>query len=328
MGSTQDEQWARQLAFVAEAAQLWEPGRGDIGYLARIFAQTSLPYRDPGAVPAWGRRNGDISLTVQPGTYVDKNGEIQSVGYPYGTIPRLMLAWISTEIKTQTSKTPVLQLGDSLADFLRQLGLQSTGGANGTIGRLRKQLERLFLASLVIRYDGDERRQAGARVGVATSYDLWWSNRDPALANQPALLPSYVQLSDEFYQEVLDRPVPLSIPALRKIKDSALALDIYTWLTYRMCWVKRRTEVPWSALRMQFGSSFADTRQGRFRFQEKFRDQLAQVLTVYPQASVEVERGGLVLRPSRTHVAPNGRWQDKALTQGADGRWTVERSTG
>jgi hypothetical protein len=25
----------------------------DVGYLARIFTQTALPYRDPGPLPAW-----------------------------------------------------------------------------------------------------------------------------------------------------------------------------------------------------------------------------------------------------------------------------------
>lgn len=324
MSSTSDGQWERHLSFIAEASELWDPSRGEIGYLARVFTQTSLPYKDPGDVSVWGRRNGSLSLTVQPGTYIDDKGVPRSVGYPYGTIPRLVLAWLSTEVKCQKEpRTPVIQLGESLADFLRQLGLASTGGKNGTIGRLRKQLERLFLSSLVIRYDGDEQRQAGARVGVATTYDLWWSSRDPRNPGQPALLPSFVQLSDEFYREVLDRPVPLSIPALRLLKDSALALDIYTWLTYRMCWLRGRTQVPWPALRMQFGSAFADTKQGRYSFQRKFEQQLVKVLMVYPQANVEVERGGLVLKQSRTHVAPNGRWQDKQLTQGPDGRWSM-----
>jgi hypothetical protein len=77
---------------------LWETEEDtdqDIGYLARLFTQTSLPYRDPGDVPAWGRRNGDLVLTVQPGMTED-NGVFKSIGYPYGTVPRLLLTWLST----------------------------------------------------------------------------------------------------------------------------------------------------------------------------------------------------------------------------------------
>jgi hypothetical protein len=40
-------------------------------------------------------------------------------------------------------------------------------------------MERLFLATLVVRYDGHPDRDIGARIGVATQYDLWWNARDP-----------------------------------------------------------------------------------------------------------------------------------------------------
>ncbi|WP_157873714.1 hypothetical protein [Kineococcus radiotolerans] len=54
------------LAWLDEAAQLWDQAHADIGYLARVFAQTSLPYRDPGDLPVWQRRNGGLTLTLQP----------------------------------------------------------------------------------------------------------------------------------------------------------------------------------------------------------------------------------------------------------------------
>ena len=56
------------LDVVRAAAELWDQDEQDVGYLARLFTQTSLPYKDPGDVPAWGRRNGALSLTVQPGS--------------------------------------------------------------------------------------------------------------------------------------------------------------------------------------------------------------------------------------------------------------------
>jgi hypothetical protein len=299
-GASGDEAWEKQLLFVSEAAELWDPSSADLGYLARVFAQTSLPYKDPGDIPAWQRHNGRLTLSVQPGPPERlRDGTFRPRGYPYGTMPRLLLTWLSTE--AVRTKRRELVLGESLADFLRQLGLASTGGKNGTIGRLRMHAERLFLATLFVTYDGDPDRQAGARMGVANSYDLWWSNQNP---NHPEMLPSHVRLSDEFFQEVTERPVPLSIPALQLLKGSPLRLDIYAWLTYRMSYLRRRSEVPWSALRFQFGSQIADTRQAKFRFQVEFQRHLAKVLAVYPQANVDFSPHGLVLLPSRTHVLP------------------------
>lgn len=289
------------LALLRAAAGLWDAeddADQDIGYLARLFTQTSLPYRDPGDVPAWGRRNGDLVLTVQPGL-TEVNGEFKPIGYPYGTVPRLLLTWLSTE--AVRTKSPELVLGASLSDFMRQLGLTPTGGKTGTITRLAKQMERLFQASLSVRWEGDPNRRTGARLNVASTYDLWWAEREPA---QASVLPSTVRLSGEFFDEVTKHPVPLDLGALRALRGSALRLDIYAWLTYRMSYLRRRTEVPWDKLRAQFGSQLADTKQGRAQFRRDFEKNLREVVLVYRAANVEISPGGLVLLPSRTHVAP------------------------
>lgn len=287
------------LALLRAAAELWDDEDADVGYLARLFTQTSLPYRDPGDVPAWGRRNGDLVLTVQPGMTIDDEGTPRSIGYPFGTVPRLLLTWLSTE--AVRTKSDELVLGETLSDFMRQLGLTPTGGRNGTITRLAKQMERLFQASLSVRWEGQANRLTGARLNVASAYDLWWTNREP---DRPSLLPSTVRLSGEFFREVTEHPVPLNLDALRALRGSALRLDIYAWLTYRMSYLRRRTEVPWESLRGQFGSQLADTKQGRSQFRRDFEKNLREVVLVYRAANVEASPSGLVLLPSRTHVPP------------------------
>ena len=135
---------------------------------------------------------------------------------------------------------------------------------------------------------------------MASSYDLWWSDPDP---NDPKLLlPSMVRLSPDFYSEVIQHPVPLNLNALRALRGSALRIDQYQWLTYRMSWLKRRTEIPWESLRTQFGSNLADTRYGRSRFRQEFERNLQQVLLVYRDCRVETNAKGIVLYPSPTHV--------------------------
>lgn len=290
------------LELVRAAAELWEADEQEVGYLARLFTQTSLPYRDPGDVPVWARRNGNLLLTVQPGMTVTRQGVSQSIGYPYGTVPRLLLSWLSTEAVRTGSRE--LVLGDSLTDFMKALGMTPTGGKKGTITRLRRQMERLFQARLTVRNDGDD-RQLGANLSVASGYELWWSPNPDA---QMALMPftSTVRLSHEFFDEVTGHPVPLDLGALSALRGSALRLDIYAWLTYRMSYLKRPTTIPWEGLRAQFGSNLADTKQGRNQFKRDFGKNLREVLVVYRDAQVDATDTGLVLQPSLTHVRLKG----------------------
>ena len=49
---------------------------------------------------------------------------------PFGNLPRLILAWVSTEaVRTQSRE---LILGSSLSEFMGKLGMDSIGGARGS----------------------------------------------------------------------------------------------------------------------------------------------------------------------------------------------------
>jgi hypothetical protein len=61
-------------------------------------------------------------------------------------------------------------------------------------------------------------------------------------------------LSERFFNEITEKPVAIELRALKALKHSPMALDLYLWLTYRMSYVKNRTPIPWSALQLQFGS--------------------------------------------------------------------------
>jgi hypothetical protein len=301
-----DERGSKELLDLAVAVeQQTAQEAGSLAYMARLFAQTSLPYRDPGDVPAWGRSNGGLSLAIQPGGYFDeRTNEWHSVGFPYGSLPRLILAWMSTEAVRTQSRT--LFLGDSLSGFMRELGLSPTGGREGSIGRLRNQMERLFLARIVCRFENSERGAAGgATFGVADGYWLWW---DPKEKNpqQEQLLPSTISLSEAFFEQVTTRPVPVDMRVLKGLKRSPLRLDIYTWLTHRLSYLRQPTHISWAQLRAQFGANFADTRFGYARFRQDFKKQLGEVLIVYRDANVQTSQEGLVLLPSRPHVSPKG----------------------
>lgn len=78
--------------------------------MARQLIQATLPHKNPGPVPLWKRTNGNLTLTIQPGIDVQRG---QSYGYPYGTVPRLLLFWMTTEaVKTKSRR---LELGHTLS---------------------------------------------------------------------------------------------------------------------------------------------------------------------------------------------------------------------
>ena len=132
---------------------------------------------------------------------------------------------------------------------------------------------------------------------VASSVDLWW---DPFLGSGDR---SQIVLTEEFYRVITDRPVPVDMRAIKALKGSALALDIYSWLTYRLSYLKQSTIIPWELLQMQFGSEYAATRSERYSFKKDFQEQLKAVLTEYFQAKVTVDqRQGITLYPSQLAI--------------------------
>jgi len=275
------------------AAEVVGDEPADVGYAARLFAQLSLPYRDPGpSVPEWVRRNGTLEMVVHPGRTMDRKTGKPARAYPYGVIPRLLVTWMATEA-VQTSER-VLVLGGSLSSFLYAIGLRPTGGAKGDIGRLRDQMNRTLSATMVV----SDQRPASDRIGTFTFADeceLWWSTAHPA--DEP-LWRSTITLSERFFESIVSAPVPVDLQALRALRGSALRLDIYTWLTYRLSYLHKPTTIPWASLEAQFGSGYGATRL----FKREFLEQLAAVQAVYPEAKVEPTGSGLVLRPSPTHV--------------------------
>jgi len=117
-------------------------------------------------------------------------------------------------------------------------------------------------------------------------------------AEQAALWRSTVTLSEQFYAEVIEHPIPVDLRALKALKRSPLALDIYCWLTYRASYAKRDSNIPWPALAVQFGAEYGRVRD----FKAAFLSELRKVTLVYPEARIEDTDTGLLVKPSKPHI--------------------------
>jgi hypothetical protein len=256
--------------------------------MARILVQATLPHSRP-KTHEFERVNGRFALYMNAPP---------SVGLPYGSYPRLALAWLSTEAVRTRSRE--IELGSTFSSFMHKLSLTPITGKRGTTSRLRIQLHRLFSTTIRCSYsDEAEGHAVGVGYTIAHKHQLWWSPRDP---EQRPLWSSVVVLSAEFYEELVAHAVPIDLRALRALRGSPLALDIYSWLTYRMSYLRKPCLIPWEALQTQFGADYGRVRD----FKRKFLSHLADVLQVYPTARLSEQPAGLLLKPSPTHLPRSG----------------------
>ena len=111
-----------------------------------------------------------------------------------------------------------------------------------------------------------------------------------------------VHLSERFFAELQRHPMPLQKAAIRALSNNSMALDIYCWFAYRLRSLREATTITWAALMPQFGIAFKDKKD----FRRRFIENLNLALAVYPEAQVEVVRGGLKMLRSASSVPPKG----------------------
>lgn len=260
----------------------------DVAYVARVLASATLPHSRPDT-NFFERSNGNVTLSMVASP---------KIGLPFGTYPRLLLTWMVTEATLTNS--PELELGDSLSAFMRELDLVPTGGRWGSVTRLREQMRRLMSTMISWTATSDTGRVLNNIVPVKRAA-FWWDQRR---WDQPVLFQSVIRLDQDFFEAATKSPVPVNMDALRVLahERSPMALDIYTWLTYRMSYLEEPVTIPWRSLQEQFGGDFARTRA----FKEKFLERLKLVKQIYPAARVRpsenMRKPGLILEPSPTHV--------------------------
>ena len=279
----------------------------DRGYITRQLILCTFPHSDPGDVPIWTRRNSNLILGIEPGRSL-KTG--QSFGYPWGIIPRLLLYWICTEVQhsknipelTEHDKR-TLQLGRSLAAFMHAVGLNPDNGSGKKSDRHRLigQMVRLFRAKITFEdaeagHTGDSWRD----MTVAPDGDLWWKAKDNP--NQQQLFPSWILLGERFYQALLSFPVPVDTRALKALKQSPLALDLYAWVCYAAFPIvqkKRAAQfVPWSHLSKALGAEYSDPDD----FRKRAGRYLRKVATLYDGLTIGRARGGFTIHATRLAV--------------------------
>ena len=274
-----------QLVSASEA----DPERG---FMARTMALCSLPRTNPGNRLQYKRQNGPFTL------YMVAGGGNK---LPFGNFPRLLLAWVSTEaVRTQSRE---LVLGRSLAEFMRTLGIyHNSGGRGGVQTRLRNQMDRLFSASVQLIYE-DEHGKQFITSHIADRGEFWWNERKP---DERVLWESKIHLSEPFFNEIIQHPVPLDMNTLTALKRSTLGLDLYLWLVYRTFTLRAPLRLSWRQVYRQFGVHPAKASDKRTvdAFRTKVLRELKKIRLAWPGLNYTAAPGVLILHPSTPAIAP------------------------
>ena len=280
--STMPASSARILRFAAEIADA-PPERPD--YLHSVLCQVGLPRRQTKSL-TFERTNGNASLLIEAGKLW--NGSAwASQPLPYGTRPRLALVYVSSE--AVRSRSPIVEIGSSVREFLIRLGVDTCGREYATFNKQMRALAacRMTLGFGAATIDAKPIKQFTAWTDAATEAS--------------ALAPGTIELSPEFFTSLSEAAVPLDARALSALHHSSLALDVYCWLAHRLHRVKRVTgeRLSWKNMREQFGQEYADPKN----FKREMEKALRSVLAVYQDARIDQVSGGLVLLPSPPPVA-------------------------
>ncbi len=262
-----------------------------LGFTSSLFAQVSMPYRDPGEVAHWTRRNGNCALTIQPA--VIHEAEFTRFGYPYGVIPRLVMIWITTEVLRSGEKEIALEV--TQRKFMDAICLPSCGK---NIRALNEQLLRVAGSTMTAtRFDPSGSRTT-KKFSIASEWNMFVTDKDTAVQGY---MPTRIILTDEFYRDLKHSTMPVDmehIALLRAAGGGGLPIDIYMWLSRRAANAKQSSRLTWSQLAEQFGSQYAHERH----FRKYFIEALAKVMRVYPGFKIHEWDHGLILSPGKPPV--------------------------
>jgi hypothetical protein len=261
----------------------------NLGFASRPFVLCGLPVKRPAPGQLLHeRRNGQFLLQV--------TGH-PAYGLPWGQ-DRLVPIFLATLAIKQQSRVIRFR---SAAQMLDTFGMQQ-GGTQ--YRRLMGAFQRIFGATIFFGTDTQRERAAvihRARFSFMSEARIWYS-RICAQDTLPGELQNEIVLSEEFFREILDHPIPTDMEAARALSCSPAALDLFTWLSYRCFIAKGRECVPLfgpGGLVNQLGSS--DYARPR-RFREKLMGWLDLVRALWPECPAGISNDGTGLWVDRANA--------------------------
>jgi hypothetical protein len=156
-------------------------------------------------------------------------------GLPFGQ-DRLLLIWIASMATWQKRREIRFR---SAAEILDTFGLPKDGRY---YKRLIAGFERIFYSTF---YFASDQEDAETVVITRTCFrfvkdlQFWYVKDSPSGSPlSPHRPENLIVLSEEFWREIQDHPIPVDLTVVRALVDSPGNLDFYVWLVWR-CWTAK-----------------------------------------------------------------------------------------
>lgn len=262
-------------------------------FLHSALCAMSLPTKRPkdDTLPIL-REDGKYALAINPRPiiqHIDGKKVIRSLGVPYGSYPRVALIYLLSQAVSKRSRD--VYLGRNFTEWMRRLGYQTVSyGPRGTANLMREQVDRLLACEWQIRWDGTD---AGDNPFAVR--DVKISNEYSGSLDKNGAFAREIRMSEAFYSHLIEHAVPLNEIAIRELKGTPTALDLYTYLAYRLPRISsdKGQIISWDQLAKHLGND-ADSK----RFRQTVRETMQLVSAVYPNANVDLSGRKVVLHPS------------------------------
>jgi hypothetical protein len=256
-------------------------------FLHSALCAMSLPVRRPQDDSASIiRQDGQYTLVITPKAVIRSEGgqsRLHVIGVPYGSLPRLILIHVMTEAVRRKSRQ--IRLGSNFTDWMRRMGYKTMSyGPRGSATLIKQQLDRLLACEWMIRWDG-EGENGEKEFGIR---EIKLTNEYVGVDTAAGSFMREIVLTEGFFEHLRRHAVPLNEHAIRQLRESPTALDLYTWLAYRLPRIgnKRPVSLSWQQLAVHFGNDGHNIR----KFRQTVRDAWErQVSAVYPEARAEFD---------------------------------------
>ena len=212
-----------------------------------------------------------------------------NIGIPYGVVPMLIIIYLCTQVKL--SKRSEVFLGASQNKFLAKLGKRATGGKNGSLKNVKRQMKSLFSSSIKI-LESDQSSWNVNSINLVKNAELIWQPKDKNKWE------AYLNLDTVFVSSAINSAVPVDKRVLAALAHYPLAFATYIWLTSRLFRLEHPIRITWKELEEQFGCDYK--RRSHFKF--KFKKSLSVVTLFYPDANFKIGDEYLYLYRSKPHV--------------------------
>jgi hypothetical protein len=262
-------------------------------FLHSALCAMSLPTKRPkDETQPIVREDGKYALAINPRPVlqnIDGKSVMRSLGVPYGAYPRVALIYLLSQAVMKQSRD--VYLGRNFTEWMRRLGYQTVSyGPRGTANLMRDQVDRLLACEWQIRWDGTE-----ADGNAFAVRDVKISNEYAGSLERNGSFAREIRMSEAFYSHLIEHAVPLNEVAIRELKGTPTALDLYTYLAYRLPRIgsDKGQIISWDQLAKHLGNE-ADSK----RFRQTVRETMQIVSAVYPNANVDLSGRKVVLHPS------------------------------